>query len=96
MNWSRTRIITWTLGVLLALVQAGLWIGKGSVPHVWSLRSQLIDQNAANEQARQRNQRVAAEVGDLKDGLEMIEEKARSELGMVRPDEVFVRVVGKR
>ena len=96
MNWSRTRVITWTLGVLLALVQAGLWIGKGSVPHVWSLQSQLIDQNAANEQARQRNQRVAAEVGDLKDGLEMIEEKARSELGMVRPDEVFVRVVGKR
>ena len=96
MNWSRTRIITWTLGVLLALVQAGLWIGKGSVPHVWSLQSQLIDQNAANEQARERNQRVAAEVGDLKDGLEMIEEKARSELGMVRPDEVFVRVVGKR
>lgn len=96
MNWTRTRIVTWTLGVLLGLVQAGLWIGKGSVPHVWSLESQLREQNAANEQARQRNQRVAAEVGDLKEGLEMIEEKARSELGMVRPDEVFVQIVGKR
>ena len=96
MSWNRTRIVTWALGILLGLVQAGLWIGKGSVPHVWSLESQLREQNAANEQARQRNQRVAAEVGDLKEGLEMIEEKARSELGMVRPDEVFVQIVGKR
>lgn len=93
---NRVRIVTWGLAALLLLVQVGLWIGKGSVPHVWSLQSQLREQNAANEQARQRNQRIAAEVGDLKEGLEMIEEKARSELGMVRPDEVFVQIVGKR
>jgi cell division protein FtsB len=66
------------------------------VPHVWSLQSQLKDQVVANESARQRNQRILAEVGDLKDGLEMIEEKARSELGMVRPDEVFVQISGRR
>jgi cell division protein FtsB len=93
---SRTRLITWMLAALLALVQIGLWFGKGSVPHAWSLQSQLREQTAANDAARQRNQRVAAEVGDLKEGLEMIEEKARSELGMVRPDEVFVQIVGKR
>ena len=93
---NRARIVTWGLAALLMAVQVGLWIGKGSVPHVWSLQSQLREQNAANEQARQRNQRIAAEVGDLKEGLEMIEEKARGELGMVRPDEVFVQIVGKR
>lgn len=93
---SRTRIIIWTLAALLALVQIGLWFGKGSVPHAWSLQSQLREQQGANETARQRNQRIAAEVGDLKEGLEMIEEKARSELGMVRPDEVFVQIAGRR
>jgi len=77
-------------------VQIGLWIGKGSVPHAWSLQSQLREQQGANELARQRNQRIAAEVGDLKEGLEMIEEKARGELGMVRPDEVFVQISGRR
>ena len=92
---SRARSVTWVLATLLLLVQAGLWLGKGSVPHVWSLQSQLKDQVVANESARQRNQRILAEVGDLKDGLEMIEEKARSELGMVRPDEVFVQISGR-
>ncbi len=86
------RTATWLLVTLLALVHLGLWFGKGSVPHVWSQRSELGDINADNEQAQMRNQRMAAEVRDLKAGLEMIEEKARSELGMVRPDEVFVQV----
>jgi cell division protein FtsB len=91
-----TRTATWLLVTLLALVQLGLWFGKGSVPHVWGQRSQLAALNAQNEQAQMRNQRMAAEVLDLKAGLEMIEEKARSELGMVRPDEVFVQVAPKR
>jgi cell division protein FtsB len=67
-------------------------LGKGSVPHVWSQRSQLAAQRAQNEEAQLRNQRLAAQVLDLKAGLEMIEEKARSELGMVRPDEIFVQI----
>lgn len=90
------RIATWTLVMLLALVHLGLWFGKGSVPHVWSQRSQLAAQRIQNEEAQRRNQRMAAEVLDLKAGLEMIEEKARSELGMVRPDEVFVQISPKR
>jgi len=90
------RITTWTLVTLLALVHIGLWFGKGSVPHVWSQRSQLAAQRIQNEEAQRRNQRMAAEVLDLKVGLEMIEEKARSELGMVKPDEVFVQVSPKR
>jgi len=90
------RAATWLLVTLLVLVHLGLWIGKGSVPHVWSQRSQLAALNAQNEQAQMRNQRMAAEVLDLKAGLEMIEEKARSELGMVRPDEVFVQITAPK
>jgi cell division protein FtsB len=90
------RTATWLLVTLLVLVHLGLWFGKGSVPHVWSQRSQLAALNAQNEQAQMRNQRMAAEVLDLKTGLEMIEEKARSELGMVRPDEVFVQITAPK
>jgi cell division protein FtsB len=85
----------WTpvvLGALLLVVQADLWFGKGNLPYVMSLHRQLAEQQAINDAARERNARVAAEVGDLRDGLEMVEEKARSELGMVRPDEVFVQL----
>ncbi len=90
------RTATALLVTLLVLVHLGLWFGKGSVPHVWSQRSQLAALNAQNEQAQMRNQRMAAEVLDLKVGLEMIEEKARSELGMVRPDEVFVQITAPK
>ena len=85
----------WTplvLGGLLLVVQADLWFGKGNLPYVMSLHAQLAEQQAANEAARERNARVAAEVGDLREGLEMVEEKARAELGMVRPDEIFVQL----
>ena len=90
------RTATWLLVTLLVLVHLGLWFGKGSVPHVWSQRSQLAAQRAQNEEAQRRNQRMAAEVLDLKAGLEMIEEKARGELGMVKPDEVFVQISPKK
>jgi cell division protein FtsB len=90
------RIANWMLVALLVLVHLGLWFGKGSVPHVWSQRSQLAAQRVQNDEAQRRNQRMAAEVRDLKAGLEMIEEKARSELGMVKPDEVFVQISPKR
>jgi cell division protein FtsB len=85
----------WTplvLGALLLVVQVDLWFGKGNLPYVMSLREQLEQQRTANDEARERNARVAAEVGDLRDGLEMVEEKARSELGMVKPDEIFVQL----
>lgn len=90
------RTVTCLLATLLVLVHLGLWFGKGSLPHVWSQRSLLAAQRAQIDQMQARNQRMAAEVLDLKAGLEMIEEKARSELGMVRPDEVFVQVAPKR
>ena len=81
---------------LLVVVQGDLWLGKGNLPYVMGLQKQLDAQRAANVQARDRNARMAAEVSDLKDGLEMVEEKARAELGMVRPDEILVQVTAKK
>jgi cell division protein FtsB len=90
------RWATLVLGALLALVQADLWFGKGNWPYVMSLRTQLAEQQAANVAAKARNARVAAEVSDLKEGLEMVEEKARAELGMVREHEILVQVTQRR
>ena len=84
------RFVTLALVALLGLVHAELWFGKGGVPRMHELDSKLRAQKAANDEARQRNEQMAAEVRDLKEGLEMVEEKARSELGMTRPDELLV------
>lgn len=86
------RFVTIALLVLIALVHAELWFGKGAVPRVMELQSKLAEQKAANEAARERNTQLDAEVRDLKEGLEMVEEKARFELGMVKPDEILVQV----
>jgi len=84
------------LAALLVVVQGDLWFGKGNLPYVWGLQKQLAQQQQANAAARERNARVVAEVSDLKEGLEMVEEKARSELGMVRPDEILVQVTAAK
>ena len=84
------------LAGLLVVVQGDLWFGKGNLPYVWSLQKQLGAQRLANDAARERNARVTAEVSDLKEGLEMVEEKARAELGMVRPGEILVQVTAKK
>jgi cell division protein FtsB len=90
------KLVTIGLLLLLALVQAELWAGKGGRSHVVQLQLQLQVQQQANDTARLRNQRLAAEVSDLKEGLEMVEEKARSELGMVKPDEILVQLNARR
>ena len=81
---------------LIALTQGSLWFGKGSVPYVVRMQAQLREQLATNDAARQRNSRLAAEVGDLREGLEMVEETARRELGMVREHEVLVQYTQRR
>ena len=86
------KLVNLTLAALLLLVQADLWLGKTGLPYVLGLRAQLDEQLATNEAARLRNARLAAEVSDLKEGLEMVEEKARAELGMIKPDEILVQV----
>jgi cell division protein FtsB len=86
------RFVPFVIAALLVLVQFELWFGRGGVPHVVSLRSELAAQQTTNDEARARNARMAAEVADLKEGLEMVEEKARRDLGMVKPNEVLVMV----
>ena len=86
------RFVTLGLLLLLVLVHAELWAGKGGRSYVVHLQSQLQAQQAGNDAAKLRNQRLSAEVTDLKEGLEMVEEKARSELGMVKPDEILVQL----
>jgi len=90
------RLVTIALLALLALVHAELWFGKGGVPRVVELSGKLREQKASNEAARQRNALLLAEVSDLKEGLEMVEEKARFDLGMVKPDEILVQISSPR
>jgi cell division protein FtsB len=87
------RIIPAILIGLLVLFQAQLWMGRGSVPKVQEMQRRLDEQLLKNTNAKAANEQLAAEVGDLKEGLEMVEEKARSELGMVKPNEIFVQIV---
>ncbi|MEK8029862.1 septum formation initiator family protein [Ideonella sp. DXS29W] len=86
------RLLPLALAALLLLVHAELWFGKGGIPHEMSLRAELKRQLADNAEARAHNDQLAAEVADLREGTEMVEEKARRELGMVRPDELLVVV----
>ena len=87
-----SRVVPAILIALLLIFHAQLWVGRGSVQSVQQMQQRLINQNAANAKAQEANAQLAAEVRDLKEGLEMVEEKARSELGMVKPNEIFVQV----
>ena len=86
------RVVPAILIALLVIFHAQLWTGRGSLPNVRELQQKLIDQQAKNAKSQTSNDQLAAEVRDLKEGLEMVEEKARSELGMVKPNEIFVQV----
>ena len=88
------RVVTYILLALLLLLQYPLWLGKGSWLKVWDMGQQVKAQKQSNEQTEKRNAALDAEVRDLKRGTEAIEERARSELGMVKQGEVFFQVVG--
>ncbi len=89
MRWVKLILI-----ILILLLQYPLWLGKGGWLKVWNLDRQVEVQKQANRQAQARNAVLDAEVRDLKQGTEAIEERARSELGMVKRDEVFFQIVG--
>ncbi|MCV2355752.1 septum formation initiator family protein [Paucibacter sp. B2R-40] len=86
------KVISIILVAFLLAIQAQLWLGKGGLPRGVHLRAVLTQTQAENEQARVRNAQLEAELRDLREGLEMVEEKARFELGMIKPDEIFVQV----
>jgi cell division protein FtsB len=87
------RILSVILGVLILLVQYPLWLGKGGWLRAWEVDRQVSVQKAKNNELERRNGHLAAEVRDLKTGTEAIEERARQELGMVKPDETFYQYV---
>jgi cell division protein FtsB len=87
-----SRLIPAILITLLVVLHAQLWFGRGSVPSVARMAGELEAQKQKNAQAQLANDRLAAEVRDLKEGLEMVEEKARLELGMVKPNEIYVQI----
>ena len=86
----------WIIGLLitlLVLLQYKLWVGDGSLAEVLDLYQQVEMQKDENRQLRERNQALEAEVQDLKQGLEAIEERAREELGMIKDDETFYQII---
>jgi cell division protein FtsB len=87
------RLLALVLVVLIAALQWPLWAGKGGWMRVWELDQQLKAQRETNDRLRARNATLEAEVRDLKTGYDAIEERARSELGMIKQDEVFFQVL---
>ncbi|MGA9343100.1 MAG: cell division protein FtsB [Rhodanobacteraceae bacterium] len=79
--------------ILLIALQVKLWTGHGGLGDMWRLRESVANQKAENEKLRTRNEALSAEVEDLKHGDEAVEERARSELGLVKPGETFYQVV---
>ena len=87
------RIALVVLVALLAWLQYRLWFGEGGTRAVEELETRVVEQRRQNEGLTQRNAALAAEVADLKSGEAAIEERARNELGMIKPGETFYRVV---
>jgi len=90
------RILGALLAALIVLIQYPLWLGKGSWLRASDMDRQVEAQRAKNRQLETRNAALSAEVRDLKQGTEAIEERARAELGMLRPDEVFYQFVPEK
>jgi len=81
------------LSTLLVALQYPLWIGKGSWLRVWELDRSVTAQKEQNAKLKARNDALDAEVRDLKEGLEAVEERARLELGMIKKDETFYQII---
>lgn len=79
--------------VLIAALQTPLWFGKGGWLRVWEISREVDAQRAHNDKLRARNATLAAEVHDLKQGYDAIEERARYSLNMIKPDEMFVQIL---
>lgn len=87
------RYIAVILGLLFFVLQYELWLGDGSLATVWQLQKGINEQKAENKKIAHRNESLLAEVNDLKKGDKAIEERARSELGMIKKGETYIQVV---
>jgi cell division protein FtsB len=90
------RLITLILFSLLILLQYPLWFGKGGVLRVSDLKGQIEQQMQVNDALRLRNQQLEGDVRSLSEGVEAIEERARNDFGMIKKDEVFIRLIEPR
>ena len=89
------KYLTYALIGLIVAIQYPLWMGKGSWLRVWEFSTKVEKQKEKNVQLTLRNAGLDAEVRDLKQGIDAVEERARVELGMIKPDEVFYQVIDK-
>ncbi|HEY0178974.1 MAG TPA: cell division protein FtsB [Dokdonella sp.] len=87
------RYVALVLLILLIALQVRLWTGPGGMREVWLLKQRIAEQKAENAKLKARNETLSAEVEDLKHGDEAIEERARAELGLLKPGETFYQVV---
>lgn len=87
------KVLSLILIALIALLQYPLWLGKGSWLKVWEFDQQVITQHEINQKLQIRNATLDAEVRDLKQGSDAIEERARSELGMIKQNEIFFHIL---
>jgi len=87
------RAFTALLLIIFSLLQYRLWFGKNSVPDYLALQEDVTRQELANEKLKQRNKLLYADTDDLKLGTEAIEERARNELGMIKENETFFRII---
>ena len=87
------KILIAILAVMFLSLQYQLWAGEGSLPEVWKLEDELAKQRQDNLALQKRNMSLAAEVEDLKKGLDAVEEYARDELGMIKDNEVFYQII---
>lgn len=90
------RVLFWILVVIFVFLQLRLWIGDGSLAEVWQLRGEIEKQQQENHVLAERNRRLSAEVKDLKEGLDAVEERARSQLGMIKKDETFYLIIDEK
>ncbi len=87
------RILLFILIAALLTLQYRLWVGEGSIANVVNLQRQIVQQKAENERLKERNRLLAAEVQALKKGPEGVEERARSQMGMIKEGETFYMIV---
>ncbi|EFB71888.1 Cell division protein FtsB [Providencia rustigianii] len=88
--------LTLLLIAILAWLQYSLWLGKNGIHDYVKVKDDVAAQEIVNSRLKQRNEQLFAEINDLNDGQDAIEERARSELGMVKPGESFYRMVKER
>lgn len=87
------RLLTVIIIGLVLVLQYRIWFGQHGLQDFRELQSDVARQETANESLEQRNQLIAADIDDLRNALEAVEERARNELGLVRPEETFFRLI---